>query len=117
MAAQHSATVRVNLDELVEKMQTPKPDGLSVIMRENGTFTAICKRCQMRLQVGETNYEGMPLVWHRCTKCERVSFSVEENLKRDARIAQDMGGIFLYEVYFMKDLPPQLAPPKEWRKE
>jgi len=69
----------------------------------------------MKLQTGNNQYHELALVWHRCPKCERVSFSVQENLERDAHIAEGMGGIFPYEVYFMRELPPELAPPKEWR--
>jgi hypothetical protein len=106
-------SVRVKLADLVRKMQEPKD--IRIVMSKDGTFTAICKTCQMNLQVGDTMYGEMHLVWHRCPRCERVSFSVQQNLERDARIAEAMGGSFPYEIYFLKDLPPQLPPPAEWR--
>jgi hypothetical protein len=110
----HSVSMRVNINQLIAKMQAPKPDGISFIMRSDGTFTAICKRDQMKLLTGNTTYGDTDLIWHRCPKCERVSFSVRQNLERDAQIAESMGGIFPSECYFM-NLPDEIPRPAEWR--
>lgn len=112
-----SVSMKVNIEKLVQTMQTPKPDGIAFIMRENGTFTAICKRCQMKLHTGNTTFGENDLIWHRCTKCERFSFSVRQNLERDAQIARSMGGIFPSECYFITDLPTTVPRPTEWRME
>jgi hypothetical protein len=111
----HSVTARVDVDDLIKKMQEPKD--VVVEIRQDGTFKATCKQCQEKLLVGNTVHGDLDLVWHRCPKCERVSFSVKQNLGRDAQIAGARGGVFTYEIYFMRDLPPQLQPPTEWRSD
>jgi hypothetical protein len=105
-------SVQVDLAAHIRRMQLPKD--IAVVMRENGALTATCNACQVKLQVGKAASGDMRLVWHKCPKCERVSFSIPQNLERDAKIAESMGGVFAYEIYFMKVLPPQLPPPTTW---
>ncbi len=104
-------TAPVPLDRLIELMQTPKD--VRVVMSADGSFKVTCKKCQVELRRAwdEGAWAGQ-LLWHRCPTCGGVTFSPRQNLERDAAIAGQMGGVFEYEIYFMKELPPSMAPPK-----
>ena len=106
-------SMQVNLKNLIEKMQEPKD--VQIAVRSDGTLTASCKACSVHLLGAKNLVNDLELVWFECEKCGRVSFSPMQNLHRDVQIANEMGGLFEYEIYFMRDLPPQLTPPEgEW---
>ena len=101
----------VRVERLIEMMQTPKD--IHVVMSADGSYVTTCNKCNIVL-LRATAVKPLPLVWWKCPICERVTFSVPDNLTRDGKIAESLGGTFGYDVCFMKDLPPELLLPTEW---
>jgi hypothetical protein len=92
-------------------MQAPKD--VHVVMSADGSFKITCKKCQVELlRAWDEGAWAGQLLWYRCPTCRGVSFSMRQNLERDAALAGQMGGVFEYEIYFIKDLPANMPPPK-----
>ena len=98
-------SMRVPLDVLIKKLQEPKD--VRVIAFAGGQVVAVCKSCNV--QIPPADKDG--LLWYVCPQCKGVSFTPLANLPRDFALAQQNGGVFEYEVFYLQDLPPQLQPP------
>jgi hypothetical protein len=73
----------------------------------DGTVTAHCKSCNVPMRTAEQD----EIFWFRCPGCNRVSICPAGNIARDTQFAIKDGKPFEYELYFLKDLPPELKSP------
>jgi hypothetical protein len=97
--------MHVPLDILIRKMQEPKD--VRVIVRSDGAVAAVCKSCDIHIKPTEKNN----LLWYVCPRCRGASFTAIPNLPRDIALAERHGGVFEYEVFYLRDLPPGFEPP------
>jgi hypothetical protein len=99
--------VKIPEDALVRSLQEPKD--FRIVVHSDGTFTATCKACQVAINTAEKN----GLVWYVCPGCKRSSFQPVGNVKRDIGFAEQAGGVFECELFFLRELPKGLEPPEE----
>ena len=98
--------IRVPMDRLLQKMQEPKE--LRLVISGDGNVTAFCKACAVFVKTAETE----ELIPYKCPNCKQVSFNAKGNRSRDIGLAQENGGTFEYEIFYLRDLPPALQPPE-----
>jgi len=103
------ARIQVPIEKLVQQMKEPKDVRLSV--SSAGAVEAVCKACAE--QIPPAAKDG--LSWLVCARCQGKSFVTLANLPRDMRLADEAGGLFEYELFFVRNLPPQLSPPNPSR--
>ena len=96
---------QVPKEELIRRLQAPKD--VHVMVSSKRFVMAVCKACKEQIQPADKD----GLLWLVCPRCKGVSFIPLANLPRDVHFAEENGGVFEYEVYYVKDLPPQLTPP------
>ncbi len=96
---------RVPLDALIRKLKEPKDVRVSV--SSAGLLLAVCKACGGQIQPADKD----GLLWLVCPKCKGVSFIPIANVRRDIGLARQEGGVFEYEVYYLRELPPGFEPP------
>jgi hypothetical protein len=95
----------VSTEKLVQQLKAPKD--VRVVISSAGAVEAACKACAEPLQPAIKD----GLLWLVCARCRGTTFLALANLPRDMRLAEEAGGLFDYEVFFVRDLPPQLSPP------
>jgi hypothetical protein len=92
-------------EELVRKLREPKD--VRVLVSSAGEVAAGCKACGEQIQPAAKD----GLLWLVCSRCRGVTFVPLANLKRDVGLAEREGGLFEYEVFYVRNLPPGLSPP------
>jgi len=99
--------VRVDIgeDKVREMLKGTRDFRIRVAL--DGTVTAHCKSCDVPMRTAEQG----GIFWFRCPGCKRVSLCPAANIARDTQLAIKDGKPFEYELYFMRDLPPQLKSP------
>ncbi len=102
----HLVSKEMSREELLEVMRRKKDVHLTTF--SNGDLVGICNSCDTRIHI----LIEEDLVWYICPKCERVSFGAVENMNRDIGIAEEHGGKLEHEIYYFRDLPESLRPPK-----
>ena len=73
----------------------------------DGMVSAFCKECGEWMEVVQKD----SLVWFRCGSCRLVSFNPIPNVARDIQFAIEDGAPFVYEIYFVRNLPPEFPSP------
>jgi hypothetical protein len=99
------ARIQVPAEHLKRLLKEPKD--VRVLVFSTGAVAAVCKACAEQIQPADKD----GLLWLVCPRCQGVSFVPLANLPRDVNWAEQAGGLFEYEVFFVRDLPPQLSPP------
>jgi hypothetical protein len=74
---------------------------------EKCEVSAVCLACAAYLDIAQ----DAGLLWFRCPSCRRVSFNPVANHQRDAHFAHKDGRPFAYELFFLKEIPPQFRSP------
>ena len=97
--------VDVGEDKLREMLKGARDFRIRVGL--DGTVTAHCKSCNVPMRTAEQD----EIFWFRCPGCNRVSICPVGNVARDTQFAIKDGKPFEYELYFIKDLPPELKSP------
>lgn len=103
--AMGEARLRAAKELLVQKLKAPKD--FRVRVTKTGAVTAECKLCRKQPRSAEKDN----LLWLQCSTCGGLTFVPLKNLQRDAELASEEGGVFEYELFLVRDLPPGLSPP------
>src|SRR5437879_578188 len=94
--------VKIPQDALIRSLQEPKH--FRIVVCSDGTFTATCKTCAVTIKTAEKN----GLVWYVCPECKRSSFQPVANVERHVGFAEQSGGTFECELFFLSQLPKGL---------
>jgi hypothetical protein len=98
-------STQVPLDVLIQKLKEPKD--VRVMVASAGFVMAFCKACNEQI----TPKDKDQLLWFVCPKCKGVTFVPIANLRRDVGLAQRNGGVFEYEVWWVREFPPGFPTP------
>jgi hypothetical protein len=97
---------RVDVDKLIPMLKAPKD--VIVWVSSARWVAALCKACAETIE--PTPKDG--LLWMVCPRCGRMTFLPLANLPRDVEFAQESeNGIFEYELFAVRELPPGFSPP------